>query len=113
MTTRKLEKTQWRSFFDGLSKILDAKQAEIEVASLKLGNQVQAEWLQFYGITYDPEDDLVEVALEGIDHLIRKPREISIESGVGALTSLEIVDAEGVTQIVKLKEELLLPAPAR
>jgi Family of unknown function (DUF5335) len=113
MTTRKLDKTQWRSFFDGLSKVLDAKQAEIEVASLKLGNQVQAEWLPFYGITYDPEDDLVEVALEGVDHLIRKPREIYIESGVGALTSLEIVDAEGVRQIVKLKDELLLPAPAR
>ena len=38
MTTRKLDKTQWRTFFDRLSKTLEGKQAEIEVASLSLGN---------------------------------------------------------------------------
>ena len=31
MTTRKLDKKQWRTFFDGISKILEGKQAEIEV----------------------------------------------------------------------------------
>jgi hypothetical protein len=43
--TRKLEKAQWRPFLDTLSKLLEAKEAEIEVASLDLGDQVQAEWL--------------------------------------------------------------------
>jgi hypothetical protein len=60
-----------------------------------------------------PNDDLVEVALEGVDHMIRKPREIYIENGAGALTSVEIVDAEGVKQIVMLRDELLLPLPQR
>ena len=50
--------------FDRLSKTLEGKQAEIEVASLSLGDQVEAEWLPLHGITYDPNDDLVEVALE-------------------------------------------------
>jgi hypothetical protein len=30
MTTRKLDKKQWREFFDGISKLLEGKQAEIE-----------------------------------------------------------------------------------
>ena len=64
MTARKLDKSQWRTFFDRLSKTLEGKQAEIEVASLSLGDQVEAEWLLLHGITYDPNDDLVEVALE-------------------------------------------------
>jgi hypothetical protein len=108
---RKLEKPQWRPFLDAISKLLEAKEAEIEVASLKLGDQVQAEWLPLIGITYDPGDDVVEVALDGVDHLIHRPREIYLDNGGGGLTSLEIVDADGVRQIVKLRDELLLPAP--
>ena len=88
MTTRKLEKTEWRSFLDRVSKLLDAKEAEIEVTSLRLGDQVEAEWLPLIGITYDPGDDLVEVALEGLDHMIRRPRDIYVEIGAGTLASI-------------------------
>jgi hypothetical protein len=38
--------------------------------------------------------------------MIRKSRE-----GAAALTSLEIVDADGVGQIVKLRDQLMLPPP--
>ena len=44
MATRKLDKKEWKTFFDRVSKMLEGKQAEIEVASLRLGAQVQAEW---------------------------------------------------------------------
>jgi hypothetical protein len=54
---------------------------------------------------------VVEVALEGLDHLIYKPREIHLENGAGELASLDIVDADSAHQIVKLKDQLLLPAP--
>jgi Family of unknown function (DUF5335) len=113
MTTRKLERSEWRSFLDNVSKLLEAKEAEIEVGSLRLGDQIEAEWLPLIGITYDPKDDLVEVALEGLDHMIRRPHEIYIENGVGVLASIEIVDADGVKQIVRFKDELLLPPPGK
>jgi hypothetical protein len=113
MTTRKLEKTEWRSFLDRVSKLLDAKEAEIEVTSLRLGDQVQAEWLPLIGITYDPGDDLVEVALEGLDHMIRRPRDIYVEIGAGTLASIEIIDAGGIKQIVKFRDQLLLPPQGR
>ena len=111
MTIRRLEKPEWRPFFDTMSKILEAKVAEVEVASLDLGDRTQAEWLPLIGITYDPRDDAVEIALDGLDHMIRKPREIYLDDGASGLTSLEIVDADGVRQIVKLKDQLMLPAP--
>jgi Family of unknown function (DUF5335) len=113
MTTRKLDKTQWRTFFDRLSATLEGKQAEIEIASLRLGDQVQADWLPLFGIAYDPNDDIVEVALEGLDHLIYKPRELYAEEGPGGLTALEIIDADDVKQIVKLRDPLRLPAPSQ
>jgi uncharacterized protein DUF5335 len=104
MTARKLDKIQWRAFFDDFSRMLEGKQAEIEVASLALGSQVETEWVSLHGITYDPKDDLVEVAVEGLNHMIRKPREIYVESEAGALASLEIVDADGVKQVVRLRQ---------
>ena len=111
MTTRKLDKRQWRTVFDRLSKTLEGKQAEIEVVSLCLGDQVEAEWLPLHGITYDPNNDLVEVALEGLDHMIRKPRKVFLEDQSQELMSLEIVDADGTKQVIKLREPLMLPSP--
>jgi hypothetical protein len=113
MTTRKLDKTQWRTFFDRLSTTLEGKQAEIEIASIRLGDQIEADWLPLLGIAYDPNDDIVEVALEGLDHLIPKPRELYAEEGPGGLTALEIIDADDVKQIVKLRDPLMLPSPSR
>jgi hypothetical protein len=112
MTIRKLEKSKWHVFFDGLSKMLEGKRAEIEVASLALGDQIEAEWLPLLGLAYDPKDDLFEVTLDGVDHMIQKPREIYLDDDVGGLMSIEIVDAEGTRQIVKLRDPLMLPAPA-
>ena len=45
------------------------------MASLDLGDQTQAEWLPLLGISYDPRDDVVDIALDGLDHMIHKPRE--------------------------------------
>ena len=93
--------------------MLEGKRAEIEVLSLRLGDQVEAEWLPLLGIVYDPKDDIVEVALDGLDHMIRKPREIYVEDGAQGLLALEIVDADDVRQIIKLRDPLALPAPRR
>lgn len=111
MGIRRLEKPEWQAFFDHLSKALDAQRAQIEVAGLSLGDQVQAEWLPLYGLVYDPKSELVEIVLEGYDHLIHKPREIYVEDEGGQWVCLEIIDADGMKQIVRLKEPLLLPGP--
>ena len=109
---KKLEKSQWSVYFDLISKALTGKRAEIEVASLKLGDQIEAEWLPFFGISYDPKDDVIALALEGHDHLIHNPREIYIEGEGLELASLEVIDADGVRQIVVLRDALMLPAPS-
>ncbi len=109
---RKLEKSQWRTYFDRMSKALAGKRAEIEVASLKLGDEIEAEWLPLIGITYDPKDDILEIALEGVDHLINKPREVWVEEKGLELSSLEVIDADDARQIVVLRNPLMLPAPS-
>jgi hypothetical protein len=110
MTTRKLDKAQWGGFLDHMSKLLEGKRTEVEVASLNLGDQIEAEWAPIIGVTYDPKDDLIDVELEGLDHMIHKPRELYVENGIG-VASLGIVDADGARQIVKFKDPMMLPPP--
>jgi hypothetical protein len=108
----KIEKPEWETFFDTLSKGLLGMRAEIEVASLALGDRIEAEWLPLLGIAYDRKDDVLEIALDGLDHLIHKPRELYADWGAGGLLSFEVIDADGVQQIIMLREPLMLPAPS-
>lgn len=109
MATIKLEKEVWHSYFDRMTKSVTGKQTEIEAASLKFGVQPEAKWVQLLGITYDHKNDLMEVLLEGLDHLIVHPREIYVAQDAAGLTSMEVIDAEEVRQIIRLRDPLMLP----
>jgi hypothetical protein len=112
MAVQKIDKSDWRAFFDWLSQGLLGARAEIEVASLDLGDQIEAESLPLLGITYDDKDDLLEVALDGLDHLIYSPREVWADFNVGEMMSFEVIDDRGVSQIIKLRQPLMLPSPS-
>src|ERR1700726_577191 len=63
------------------------------------------------GIAYDPKNDVLEIALDGVDHLINSPKEVWVDAGAGELLSFEVIDGEGVSQIIQLREPLMLPPP--
>jgi hypothetical protein len=111
MAAKRLDKAEWAPFLAELTKTLKGAEAEIEVESLEIGDQVEANWLPLFGIVYDHKGDLVEIAMEGLDHLIYKPREIYVDRGATGLASLEIVSEDGTRQIIQLREPLMLPAP--
>src|SRR5437763_9505809 len=112
MAVWKIDKPEWRAFFDWFSRGLLGARVELEVASLDPGDQIEAEWLPLLGITYDDKDDLLEIALEGVDHLIYGPREVWADLNVGELMSFEVIDDQGVSQIIKLRQPLMLPSPS-
>jgi Family of unknown function (DUF5335) len=112
MSTVTIPKEQWRTFFDRMSKGLVGKRAEVEVASLDLGDQITAEWVPLLGITYDSRDDLLDVAFDRANHLIRHPSQIVVDETAAGLASVAVLDAEGVRQVVRLKEPLRLPLPS-
>ncbi len=107
-----LGKSHWQSYFDRVSRALGAKQAHLEVAGLGLGAQLQAEWVPLVGISYDPRRDELRLTLEGIEHVVRQPKEIAVEQDVETLYSVEAVDAEGERHILLLRDPLTLPPAA-
>jgi hypothetical protein len=112
MAVQKIDKSEWRGFFDWLSKGLVGARAEIEVAALNLGDQIEAEWLPLLGIAYDQKDDVLEIALEGVDHLIYGPQQVWADLSVGEMMSFEVIDDQGVSQIIKLRQPLMLQSPS-
>ena len=113
MAAAEIDRSRWGPYLDSLTNSLIGKQAEIEVVSLDLGDQIEAEWTSLIGITYDRKDDLIEIALDQLDHMVRSPRQLFVDYAVGDIVAaIEIVDGEGNRQIVKFRDPLALPAPS-
>jgi hypothetical protein len=65
MPLTQLGKSQWQPYFDRVSRTLgDTKRVHIEVAGLSLGDQVEAESLPLFGLSYDPKKDAFIVILK-------------------------------------------------
>lgn len=108
--SHKLSKSQLQELFDRVARQLQGQPVEVQVASLKLGERVQANWLPLLGLSYDPRDDAIEIVLRGLEVTVPKPREIHFDGAGGQWNALDIVDADGVQHVVEFKEPLLLPA---
>ncbi len=108
-TSRTLDRSEWRSFFDGMSDAVLGKRIEVEAAALDLGDQIVAEWVPLLGITYDSRDDLLNVSLTGLDHIIRRPKEIYVQEGAKGLETVALVSEDGVKHVLRLKDPLMLP----
>lgn len=109
LITRKLEQTEWQTYFDDMSGELQKKQAFIEVASLSIGDQVESDWTQLLGITYDHKDNLFAIAVEGVEHMVRNPKEVHVACNDESVEAIEIKDMDDVKHIVKLREPVVPP----
>jgi hypothetical protein len=111
MTIRRLQRDDWSRFRIHVTRGFLGKRVDIEVASLQIGFQPEARRLPLIGISYDPRSDVLGPLLGELEHLIRAPREFYVDEEPLGITSLQIIDAEGVRQIVTLCEPLMLPGP--
>lgn len=111
MATHQLQRAQWQPYFDRVSRTLSGERAEIETVGLSVGDQINQEWTLLNGLAYDPKDDVFEIVTETLDHLIYRPKEIYVDEAGTALRSVEVIDAGGNHQIVKLRQPISIPTP--
>ncbi|MEU0094831.1 DUF5335 family protein [Kribbella sp. NPDC006257] len=105
--SNKLDREQWESALDQLTKRHDGDYITIEVLDASLGDQLEVERLPFRYATYDRRDDTVVIAVGGITtrfpvvlrHLISKPATVSIaeESEPAAML---ITDTDSTSTLV-------------
>ena len=100
MSTRRLEKDEWQSYFDAVSRHIEGRRVDVIVTGLDLGAQPEATRLPLLGLTYDPHDDAFTIVAEHLEHVVACPQAIDVEEQDGRLASLQLVGNDGTKQIV-------------
>ena len=102
MTSRALEKSEWQAYFNKLAKAVPGKQTHVEIVAPAMGDQVLAGSVPMLGIAYEPDTDLLEIALKGFDHLVQHPEQITVEEKEGMLVSFQVIGRDGLQHLVML-----------
>lgn len=110
MTTRKLEPSEWRRYFDEVAKQLPSMRVAISIMGENIGVQLENEDSALIGITYDSKEGFLEIGTSSITHRIPTPKEIYVREQAGRLSSVEIVQQDDTKQILELRPLTPLPA---
>ena len=106
--TKLIPREHWAEYFDSLSKRFfrddQPEVATIAVTSRLAGDRTAVHGARIIGITYDRHDDVLDVALEGVDHLVYRPTEIRvIEDTDGFVRELMVKHKGGPREVIALK----------
>ena len=114
MGIRRLLRSDWKRYCDRISRgIAGGQMAEFEVVSLTGGDHIEARWMPIHGLVYEPKNDVLELALEGVDHLVAHPNEFLLETSARGVVRIEIVADDGYRRIIKLLQPLRLRSRRR
>ncbi|GIX49421.1 MAG: hypothetical protein KatS3mg131_3632 [Candidatus Tectimicrobiota bacterium] len=114
----RLERAVWQAYFDDFSKTHAGYMARIEILGRDYGDQEEAAWIPFSGISYDPHHDQLLITVGGMSsrypvhltHTIVRPVEIEVHPVPGEdLTSIRVAAADGTETLVTLRPEPQLP----
>lgn len=108
MSWKKLEESEYETYFDTLSKGLKDKTAEIEIMAAGVMDKQQTAWIPFYGISYNPPKKVISIISEYIDHHIKRPQKVRVHEGDKGVDSIEITGGDGYIHLLKFKEPFTL-----
>ncbi len=104
MAWRKLEKSEAEAYCDTLSRALKDNQAEIEIMAVGVMDRKETAWIRIHGLTYNPDEDILYIYCDNLDHQIKKPREINLYETDSGLEMIEIVAADGYKHLLHFRK---------
>jgi hypothetical protein len=119
ITTHTLDAGRWLEYFESIGPALDGSLVTIEVMDEQIGDQVEAERLPLQAIGYDPNDNVMEIAVGRrglrypvlLRHFISRPQTIAIEeTGKAAPSAILVTDADDQRTLIRLFEPSALEA---
>ena len=111
MPIERLDKCGWHAYFDALSQVLQGKEAQIDVNALDVGCQFAPGFTPLLAIAYDPRIDILEVLIDALDYSISNVRDIFVDHEGMTVHSVHVIDGDGVQQVIRLRDPMLLAAP--
>src|SRR6516225_4341562 len=115
-STREPERSSWPAYFDSVTASIEGMLVTVELMGEQLGDQTDIERLPVQAISYDPRDDVLEVAVGGrgtrypvvLRHFISNPTAISVEELEGRPSAILVTDPGGVRTLIRLFEPEML-----
>lgn len=103
-----IPRERWSSYFDTFAKRFLRDEvpevATIHVADGARGRQRAVSGVRVLGITYDRRDHVLDVALEGLDHLVLRPVAIwAREAEDGFIDELTVLREDGLRETIALQ----------
>lgn len=106
--TRKIEKATWNRFFHDTTRSLEGKSVDIEIITDDYGDMTQCNKKRLLGVTYEEDTDTLQIACDGLDHMIAHPLAIYVEQEGIDLRSMGIIVQDGSEQIVKFHAPVVI-----
>lgn len=103
MGLRKLERTEWKPYFDTLSKSIKSSLLNLEVVGAEIGDQREISWQPLNGFSHDVVKDRIDIFTENLGHSISHPKEVFVQEKAGIAESIEIIDEDDNKQILKFR----------
>lgn len=108
MAIKKLNKDQWKEYFNGFSRkyLKDKKPeyVEIRVMNNEIGEQTETQWMPLKGLTYDDRSDIFEIQVDGLNRTINHPEEVYVdEDKSGWILSFEVTEKDGTKNIIETR----------
>jgi hypothetical protein len=112
MITTRLEKKDWKGYFDLFTsrhlKNQIPELARIEVLSADMGAQIETSRERLLGVTYDSKDDSLEFEFEGFVHRVYHPQAVLVvEEEKGCMTRLKVIVDKLDMKLCRGREEIL------
>lgn len=110
MENQSLEKSNYKNYFDLISKSLHGteNQIELEVMGLDIGDQIEAQSIQLDGISYDQLADTLHINTKPLAHAIQNPSEVIVASEGANVSAICVKDSENHLHILKFNSPLSL-----
>jgi hypothetical protein len=109
-----IEKAQWLNFFTDFAKTHHGYEARLEIIGRAYGDQEEAAWLPFSGVSYDPHHNQIFVTVGGISsrypvhltHMISDPTLVHIHhTPQGEVSSLLVVATDKSETLIHLRRQ--------
>jgi uncharacterized protein YuzE len=114
MAVQQIARENWHDFLEHFTRTIQGREAEVEVVSDDFGDQRLAEGVRLLGLSYDARGDVLEVELENVGHRVAHPGTLFVDlAEAGGVIGIEIEGEDGVRNILRLREPLMLPEPAQ
>jgi Family of unknown function (DUF5335) len=111
--THELPAEEWHSYLDSFTEAASGMLVTAHVMDESLGDQIDIERLPLQAVSYDPRDDVLEVAVGGrgtrnpivFRHLISAPRRVEVEERAALEpVAIEVTDQDGVRTLIRFYE---------